>query len=54
MSKVRTIAKFAVTAVIGASGGFAYAVHSFGDYIIQPPTFANLVPRSIPKGTIHK
>ena len=49
MSKVKTFVKFATTFAAGASGGFLAATNSMQDYLIQPPTFANLEPRPIPK-----
>ena len=49
MSKVKTFVKFATTLAAGASGGFIAATKSMEDYLIQPPTFANLEPRPIPK-----
>ena len=49
MSKLKTFVKFATTLAAGASGGFIAATKSMEDYLIQPPTFANLEPRPIPK-----
>ena len=44
MSKFRLLSKFAATFGVGASAGYFYAVSTVEEYLIKPPTFANLEP----------
>lgn len=47
--KATTLAKYALTIGAGFSGGYFYRNFALDDYLIKPPTFANLEPRPRPK-----